>query len=113
MDDIVDAISASYGTALRPQVPAIAAEDRFNDQEAVVAQWQNPQYRFDLFRSSYGPGFKLFGVLRRLEAPAEAATLEAKRMDTQEEPQRDAARAALEKETEKAKLDQARLVNKP
>ena len=51
--------------------------------------------------------------MKRLEAPAQAATLEAKRLDDQEAPQRDAARLASEEEATKTKLEKARLVNKP
>jgi hypothetical protein len=79
----------------------------------VVARWQDPQYRFELVRSSYGPSFSLIAVLKKLEAPAQAAILEASRLDDQEAPQRDAARVASEEEAAKAKLQQARLVNKP
>ena len=43
----------------------------------------------------------------------QAAILEAKRLDDQEAPQRDAERVAREEEAERVKLDKARLVNKP
>jgi hypothetical protein len=114
-DDIVDAISAAYGPAAKTTAPAKAKTLRepYTDQEAVVARWQDPQYRFELIRSSYGPSFQLIGVLKRLEAPVEAAIVEAKRLDIQEAPQRDADRVASEEEASKAKLDKARLVNKP
>ena len=46
-------------------------------------------------------------------APAQAATLEAKRLDDQEAPQREAARLASEEVAAKTKLEKARLVNKP
>ena len=51
--------------------------------------------------------------MKKLEAPAQAAALEAKRLDDQEAPQRDAALAASEAQEAQAKLDKARLVNKP
>ncbi|HEV8039734.1 MAG TPA: hypothetical protein VGP62_12775 [Bryobacteraceae bacterium] len=110
-DDIVDAIATNYGTASKPAAAA-TAEGPYADQETVVAQWQDQQYRFQLIRSSYGPVFQLTGVLKKLEAAAQAAILEATRLDNQEAPQRAAAQVALEVEAEKAKLDQARLVNK-
>jgi hypothetical protein len=53
------------------------------------------------------------GVLKKLDAPAQAAILEAKRLDDQEAPQRDAARLAGEQELAKAKLEKLRLLNKP
>jgi hypothetical protein len=112
-DDFVAAISATYGPAAKPTAPAKVALGSYGDQEETLAQWQDAQYRFDLIRSSYGPSFKLVGVIKKLEAPAEAAVLEAKRLDDQEAPQRDAARIASEEEAAKAKLEKARLVNKP
>jgi hypothetical protein len=112
-DDLVEAISAIYGPGVKPAAPVNLVPDIYSDQEGILAQWQDSQYRFDLVRSSYGPTFKLVGILKRLEAPAQAATLEAKRLDDQEAPQRDAARLASEEDAANAKLEKARLVNKP
>jgi len=110
--DFVEAISANYGSATTPQTFAAAAPERFGDQEEVLARWQDPEYRFDLIRSSYGTSYRLIGVLKRLEAPVQAAILEAKRLDDQEAPQRDAARIASGEEAARIKLAKARLVNK-
>ena len=112
-DDVVETISATYGMAAKPPAPAEAARGPYGDQEEVLARWQDPQFRFDLIRSSYGPSFRLIGVLKKLEAPAQAAILEAKRLDDQEAPQRNAARKASEEDSAKVKLEKARLVNKP
>ncbi len=112
-DDIVEAISAKYGMAAKPTGPSKPMEGRYGDQEEVLATWQDSQSRFDLIRSSYGPSFKLIGVLKRLDAPARAAILEATKLDDQEAPQREAARIATEEEAARAKLEKARLVNKP
>lgn len=111
--DVIEAISASYGIAAKPTVPAKGEVGRYGDPEEVAARWQDPEYRFDLVRSSYGPSFSLIGVLKKLEAPAQAAVLEAARLDDQEAPQRDVARLANEEAAAKTKLEQARLVNKP
>ena len=112
-DDFVDAISATYGPAAKLTAPAKVAPGSYGEQEEILAQWQDSQYRFDLIRSSYGPTFRLVGVMKRLEAPAQAAALEARRLDDQEAPQRDAARIASEEQAAKTKLEKARLVNKP
>jgi len=112
-EDMVDAVSVTYGTAAKPPAPVKAAQDRYGDREDVIARWQDPQYGFDLIRSSYGRSFSLVGVMTRLDSPAQAATLEAKRLDDQEEPQRNAARLASEQEAVKDKLEKARLLNKP
>ncbi len=111
--DFVDAISATYGPGATPAAPVKVAPGSYGDQEEILAQWQDLQYRFDLIRSSYGPSFRLIGVVKGLEAQAQAATLEAKRLDDLEAPQRDAARLASEGEAAKVKLEKARLVNKP
>ena len=112
-DDFIESISATYGLAEIPANPANAVQGSYGDQEEIVARWQDPQYCFDLIRSSYGPTFRLVGVLKRLRAPVQAAITEAKRLDDQEVPQRDAERKADEKEIERAKLEKSRLLNKP
>jgi hypothetical protein len=111
--DFIDAISTTYGPAAKATTPANVAPGSYGDQEEIVAQWQDSQYRFDLIRLSYGPTFRLVGVMKKLEASAQAAILEAKRLDDQEAPQREAARIASEEEAAKTKLERARLVNKP
>lgn len=111
-DDLVDAISATYGTSTRPAAPAKASPPTYGEQEEVHAQWQDPQFRFNLVRSSYGPNFRLVGMLKRLEEPAQSAKIEAARLDAQEAPQREADRVAKQNEVERARLEQVRLVNK-
>jgi hypothetical protein len=113
VEDFVKAISAAYGTAEKPAATAAAAQSPAGNQQKVLARWQDPQYCFDLIRASYGPSLRLIGVLKRLEAPAEAAIAEAARLDEQEAPQRSAARIASEKEVEQARLERARLLNTP
>ena len=111
-DDFVDAISATYGPASRLTAPAKTTTESYGEQEETLAQWQDPKYRFELIRSSYGPSFKLVGVDKALANAAEAATVEAKRLDDREAPERDAARVASESEAAKLKLEKARILNK-
>jgi hypothetical protein len=111
-EDFIEAVSATYGTATTP-APPLKETQTYGDSEEVLAQWQDPQHRFELIRYSYGPTFKLVGISKKLEVSAKATDLEAKRLDDQEAPQRDAARLASEAGVAKAKLDNARLVNKP
>jgi hypothetical protein len=111
-DDFIESISATYGIAEMSVPPANAVQGRYGDQDETVARWQDSQYCFDLIRS-YGPSFRLLGVLKRLQAPVQASVTEAKRLDDQEAPQRDAARIAGEEEAVRAKLEKARIVNKP
>jgi hypothetical protein len=111
-EDFIEAVSATYGTATRPGAP-VKVTQGYGDSGEILAQWQDPQYRFELVRYSYGPTFKLVGISKKLEPSAQATDLEAKRLDDKEAPQRDAARLASEAGAAKAKLDNARLVNKP
>jgi len=111
--DMVEAISATYGIAEKPTASAKTEQERSGDQEEILARWQDSGYRFELMRSAYGQSFRLIGTLKKLEVSAQAASIEAARLDDQEAPQREAARMASEKETERAKLEKSRLVNKP
>ncbi|SPF32777.1 exported hypothetical protein [Candidatus Sulfopaludibacter sp. SbA4] len=110
-DDLVEAISVSYGIAVKPPAPPQAGPRVFGQEEAV-ARWQDSEYSFELLRSSNGPTFKLVGIVKKLDAQAQAAIVEAARLDDKEAPQREANRLAREDETERAKLDKARLVNR-
>jgi hypothetical protein len=119
--DMIEAISAYYGIASKPTSGAASkptsgadvAPVLYGDQQEVLAEWQDAEYRFDLIRGTYGSTFRLVGVLKRLEAPFRAATIEAVRLDEKEAPQREAARVAKANEAEKITLEQDRLLNKP
>jgi hypothetical protein len=112
-DDFIEALSATYGVAEKPAAPGNTVQGEFGAQDEIVARWQDSQYSFDLTRSSYGPSYRLVGILKTLQSPVQAAITEAKRLDDQEAPQRDAARIADENETERVKLEKSRLENKP
>ena len=112
-DDFIEAISTTYGTAERPSAASMAPHTPYGEQEEILARWQDPEYCFELIRSSYGPSFRLIGTLKALAVPAQAAITEAVRLDDKEAPQREAARVVDEKEAERVKLEKARLVNKP
>jgi hypothetical protein len=112
-DDLVEAISTTYGPAIRPAAKATSEQTRYHDADEVLARWEDSEYRFELVRESYGPTYQLTGLTKSVAAQASAADLEAKRLDDQEAPQRDAARMASEEESARAKSEKARLVNKP
>lgn len=111
-EDFVEAISAMYGPPAKLPAPVKPAKESYGDQEEAVARWEDPQYRFDLLRSSYGPTYTLVGNLKSLEVPVQAANVEATRLDDLEAPQREAARAAKEQDAKAATLEKTRIVNK-
>jgi hypothetical protein len=50
-EDMVEAISAKYGTATRPTAKVIlfSSSQIYNDSENVIARWEDSQYSFNLF----------------------------------------------------------------
>jgi hypothetical protein len=91
--DLVDAISTIYGPAVQPTAARAPGEQGpYGEQEQVLGRWEDAAYRFELVSTSYGPSFKLTGVVKSVEAQAATTNLEARRLDDLEAPERDAAR---------------------
>ncbi|MGJ5818106.1 hypothetical protein [Paludibaculum fermentans] len=111
--DMVETFGVKFGEALKPSTVPKPVAATYGDQEEPLARWEDADYRFELSRSSFGPTYKLLGILKRLEAPARTAALEALRLDDKEAPQREADQKIKDVEAERAKLEKARLVNKP
>jgi hypothetical protein len=113
-DDLVESLSALYGTAGKPETSIIVSDfQTYNDSQRVLAQWENEQYSYNLFRSSYGRSFGLVAFSRRLEAMADATNREAERLDNLEAPAREIARQKKQAEDEQASQEKARLISKP
>jgi hypothetical protein len=112
-DDIAEAVTAANGTIATHPVAEQAVHGSFDAPEEVLARWEDAQYRVQLVHATYGPGFRLIATVKGLDLAAKTALLDAKRLDDQEAPQREAARVADEAQTERARLLKIRLVNKP
>lgn len=113
-EDVVDAISARYGTATRPTAEiTFSSSHVYDDSEVVLARWEDSQYSFNLFRSSYQPTFGMIAFSKRLDALARAAVAEAIRLDEQEAPQRELQRQEEQDAKDRAGQEKARLANKP
>ncbi len=113
--DMIEAISAKYGTATKPARTEIAflSAQGYNESESVTARWRDAQYSFNLFLSSYTqPTFGMVAFSKRLDALARTATTEAIRLDAQEAPQREIQRQYTEDKTNRETLEKARQVNK-
>jgi hypothetical protein len=113
-EDMVEAISAKYGTATQPAAKVIlfSSSQVYNDSENVIARWEDSQYSFNLFRSSYQPTFGMLVFSKRLDPLAQVAIVEAVRLDEQEAPQRDIALQKKQDEENRARQAKARLANK-
>jgi len=112
--DMVDAISTTYGTASSPtaQIILFSSSRVYNNTEKVMARWEDAQYSFNLFRVSYNSGFGIAAFSKRLDALAEKAILEAIRLDRQEAPEREIQRQKKEDDDNRLALDKARPGNK-
>jgi hypothetical protein len=112
-DDMVEAISAKYGTAIRPLGRIIFSSFHvYNDSERVIARWEDAQYSFNLFRSSYQPAFGMVVFSKRLDALAQLAIVEAIRTDEQEAPQREIEHQKEEAEENSVTQQNAKPANK-
>jgi hypothetical protein len=120
-DDIIDAISTKYGSASRPvaeitlsstQTYSDGENGYSNQSEKVIARWEDAQYSFNLVRTAVGSAFVLVMSSKRLNELAEAAVVEAIRLDEQEAPQRELDRQTKRSDENRVQQEKARLVNK-
>src|SRR5207248_5878909 len=103
-EDMIEVISAKYGPSTRPEAKIIlfSSFQVYNDSEKVIARWEDSQYSFDLFRSSYQPSFGMLVFSKRIDTLAQAAIGEAIRLDEQEAPQREIERQRKQEEENRA-----------
>ena len=112
--DMIEAISATYGTAAKPVSTEIAFSSTqvYDESEPIIARWEDAQYSFNLYRSAYQPTFGMIAFSKKLDALARAATTEANRLDAQTAPQRELQRQQGEDEKNRESLEKARKLNK-
>jgi len=113
-EDIIEAISTRYG---RPTTPgdsvSISDSMTYEVQEKVLARWDNEQYSYNLYRSSYGSTFGLVAFSKTLDLMAGNASREADRLDKIEEPAKELAQQKKRGEDARAAQEAARSINKP
>ncbi len=107
-DDMVQAISARYGTAKRfyPEIK-LPTSDEYAPKETVIASWGNSGNSADLSRSDGLNTFELTVFSNSLETKAEAAIVESLKLGKQEAPQKEIDR----QKSEADKLEAARQKN--
>jgi hypothetical protein len=120
-EDIVEAVSAKYGTATRPVAEIILSSTQFysdnemlisDRSEKVIARWEDLQFSYNLFRPTYQSTFGMIIYSKRLDALARAAIVESIRLDEQEAPQRKIERQKLKDDEDRVQQEEARRVNK-
>jgi hypothetical protein len=113
-EDLVSSVSATYGAAMIPSARRAGPAPRSGDvdESITVAQWEDPDHRLTLSRGTYPMLFRLELVSRSLDALAQAAAIEATRLDDREAPEREADRVKTETADALAAQEKARLLNK-
>jgi hypothetical protein len=110
--DMVDAISLTYGTATKPAVE-IPYHSNYGEVASVLARWEDSDYSHDLIRTGDRSSFALVLSNKRLNALAQAAIVEAVRLDAIEAPQRQINLQKLQDAKDRLELDKARSENRP
>jgi hypothetical protein len=114
VDDMVEAISSKYGTATTPAAGiTVSTSEVYNDREMVIARWEDMEYSFNLFHSSYKPAFGVIAFSKKLDARARVAVAEAIRLDDREAPQQEIERQKKQAADDHAAQEKARVLNKP
>ena len=110
IEDMVEAISAKYGPATRPDVEiSFPTNELYRSTEKVIARWEDSQYSFNLFRSSFLNTFGLVMFSKGLDVQVRAAIAESIKLQEQEYPQRE-----IERQKKVAdNLEAARQKNRP
>lgn len=110
-EDLVQGVSAIYGTATRPSVE-IAYHSTYGEMAPVIARWEDSQYEYNLVRSGDQTSFALILYSKRLDALAQAAISEAARLDALEAPQRELEQQRKRDDEQRLFLEKARSTNK-
>jgi hypothetical protein len=111
--DMIEAIAATYGPALKPlpkasRTPVVP----YGAPDTPLAIWGDAEYSVTLLRVAYPESFRLVVAFTRLENLARTATAEALRLDAREAPQRELARQKKEAEESLAAQEKAKVENK-
>lgn len=92
-DDMIQAISTTYGIATRPVADLSAPEQlSYGSADVQVAVWENAHYSVALSRSPLSNSFQLTLVSKQLNGQAEAGIAEAVKQEIEGAPQREIAR---------------------
>jgi hypothetical protein len=89
-EDMVQAVSAQYGTATRPKTDiSFPTKASYESKEKIIARWEDSQNSVNLFHSGTLGSFGLVLLSKRLDAEAEAAIIESVKLEKEEAPQKE------------------------
>lgn len=114
--DMIEAISAVYGTPLSRAAKGVAGRSPSRleaESGSPIVRWADTEHTVVLYQtSSYGATYHLIVTDIRLENLARKAEAQAERLDDQEAPAREIARQRKERDDGRAAAAKARAVNK-
>jgi len=111
-DDVIAAVSATYGPATKPAAQ-ITYHSYYGETADVLARWEDGDSSYNLIRTGDRSSFALVLYSKRLDALAQAAGVEAVRLDALEAPQRDLDKQKKQAADDSLLLEKARSANKP
>ena len=111
-EDMIEGISATYGLASRPTAE-IAFHSNYADVAKVLARWEDSGYSYNLVRTGDQSSFAMVLYSKRLDVLAQAAIVEAVRLDKREAPEREIEKQKNQAEAERLVREKARSANKP
>jgi hypothetical protein len=111
-DDMIEGISSTYGTAIRPNVE-IQYESIYGKTVSVIARWEDSAYSYDLVRTGDKASYAMVLYSKSLTPLAQAAIAEGVRLDALSAPQRAKDEAQRRLEEERLALEKSRTANKP
>jgi len=110
-DDMIQALSKTYGTAERPTAE-IAYHSYYAEAAPVIARWEDAEYSYNLVRAEDRSTFALVLYSKALDARAQTGIVEAARLDALEAPQKEADRVKKQAEENEILQEKSRLANK-
>ena len=110
-EDVVDAISRTYGNATKTTAE-VAYHSDYGEAATVMARWEDPEYSYNLVQSGNRASFAMVLYSKRAEAVAQAAIVEAVRLEKLEAPQREIDKQK-QRDDDRLALEKARSANKP
>ena len=111
-EDLVEAISRTYGTATRPTAE-IEYHSNYGEIAEVIARWEDAEYSYNLVQTGNRSSFAIVLYSKRVDALAREATIEAVRLEALEAPQREIEKQKRHDDEERLTLEKARSANKP
>jgi hypothetical protein len=111
-DDMVHAISLTYGAAARPKA-TVPYHSNYGESTPVVARWESPEYTYDLVRTGDQASFAMILYSKQVEPVAEASIVKALKIEADEAPQREIDRKKKRDDEERLALEKVRSVNTP